>query len=138
MCYTLPWESMARCYEAVPAACGTQRFGWHYSSDATHSIRPHSAVCAPRRVKDRHELLHDSPLFETFLENTCVGQVVLDRWSPLKDSLIPNVVRHGSECSKSSSRPTSSPLRHRGMPSPSADIARPRLACSCSSPQCLL
>ena len=35
--------------------------------------------CEFRRVKDHHSLLHYSP----FLKNTCVGEVVLDKWSPL-------------------------------------------------------
>ena len=34
--------------------------------------------CVFRRVKDRHDLLHCSPL----LKKTCVRQVVLDKWFP--------------------------------------------------------
>ena len=35
--------------------------------------------CVFHRVKNHHGLLHDSPL----LKNTCVRQVVLDKWFPL-------------------------------------------------------
>ena len=39
------------------------------------------ASCLFRRVKDRHNLLHDSPR----LKNNCVRQVVLDKWFPLEE-----------------------------------------------------
>ena len=37
-------------------------------------------LCVFRRVKEHHNLLHDS----TRLKKTCVRQVVLDKWFPLK------------------------------------------------------
>ena len=42
-------------------------------------------LCVFRRVKDHHILLHDSPL----LKKTCVRQVVLDEWFPLKSAAAP-------------------------------------------------
>ena len=52
-------------------------FWWHYLSNATCLMRPRLLL---RRVKDHHNLLHDSPCLKT----TCVRQVVLDNWFPLK------------------------------------------------------
>ena len=56
-------------------------FGCHNLSNTTCLIRPHLvyALCVFRRVKDHHHLLHDSPL----LKNTCLRQVVIDKWFPL-------------------------------------------------------
>ena len=55
-------------------------FGWHYLSNATCQIQASFVVCVFRRVNDHHNLLHASPLSK----KTCVGRVVLDKWSPLK------------------------------------------------------
>ena len=54
-------------------------FGWHYLSNATLSNAASFVLCVFRRVKDHHNLLHSSPLWE----KTCVRQVVLDKWFPL-------------------------------------------------------
>ena len=35
-------------------------------------------LCVPRRVKDHHNLLHESP----HLKKACVRQVALDKWFP--------------------------------------------------------
>ena len=51
---------------------------WHYWCNATCPIQASFASCVFRRVKGRHNLLHDSPL----LKNTRVRQVVLDKWFP--------------------------------------------------------
>ena len=48
--------------------------GWHYLSNEATFV-----LCVFRRVKDRHNLLHDLPL----LKEPCVRQVVLDKWFPL-------------------------------------------------------
>ena len=48
--------------------------GWHYLSDAASFV-----LRVFRRVKDHHNLPHDSPL----LKNTGVRQVVLDKLFPL-------------------------------------------------------
>ena len=53
--------------------------GWHYLSNATCLIRPHS-LCFPARRRSSRNLPHDSPL----LKKTCVKQLVLDKWFPLK------------------------------------------------------
>ena len=42
----------------------------------------HFVLCVFRRVKDHHNLLHFSPRLKT----TCVRQVVLDKWFPLKQA----------------------------------------------------
>ena len=61
-------------------------FGWHYLSNATCLIC-HTAscvLCAVYSVKDHHDLLDCSPL----LKNTCVRQVVLDKWFPLNSETL--------------------------------------------------
>ena len=49
--------------------------GWHYLSNARHNM----CCVFVGHVKDHHNLLNYSPL----LKNTCVRQVVLDKWFPL-------------------------------------------------------
>ena len=55
-------------------------FGWHYLSKANSLIRPHVLSTALLVLYGKLPLLHYSPL----LKKTCVGQVVLDEWFPLK------------------------------------------------------
>ena len=55
--------------------------GWHYLSNITCLIRPRVFyACVFRRVKDHHNLPHDSPR----LKSTCVIQVVFDKWFPIE------------------------------------------------------
>ena len=56
-----------------------QWIGWHRLSNATCLIRPH--LC--------FSLCQGSPLFEMYLpclKQTCVRQVVLDKWFPLSQT----------------------------------------------------
>ena len=52
--------------------------GWHYLSNATCLIRPRLFVF--RRVKDHHNLSS----YSLCLKKSCVRQVVLDKWFPLR------------------------------------------------------
>ena len=58
--------------------------GWHYLSNAGCLMRPPLfCVCLSCQGSPLVGTLHDSPL----LKNTCVRQVVLDKWSPEKQPL---------------------------------------------------
>ena len=55
-----------------------QSFGWHYLSNTARLIRPR-LFRALRRVRDHDNL----PKYSPRLQNTCVRQVMLDKWLPL-------------------------------------------------------
>ena len=86
----------------VPRSFEATTIGWHYLSNATCLIRPRSFYVSVCRVKEHRNVLHCSPL----LKNTCVRQVVLDKWFPLKEA---NSSCHVAEADYTQ---TASPLCH--------------------------
>ena len=80
------------CALAVKSRRGIVSFGRHYLSNATCLIQALFVVCvcALRRVKDHHNMLHFSPR----LKNTSVRQVVLDKWLPLNRVVPYRVMPH--------------------------------------------
>ena len=55
--------------------------GWQYLSNATCLIQASFVVSVFCRVKEHHNVPHSSARFK----NTCVGQVVSDKWFPLRE-----------------------------------------------------
>ena len=96
----------ARCLEerrAVRLRRPPGLLGWHYLSNAICLNTASVCSCAVYSVKDHRTLR----IYSALLKETCVRQVVLDKWFPLNSSNSPHRVGWTPTVQKSSGQPSS-------------------------------